>query len=142
MPCAAGEAGSIDHPPQGPGAGGQVAAQLVDARGEALPGRGLYTPEIKLGLLRDRVSLPPPLAVDRPVLKDRPHRVQPPAPYEPGRPAILAGLDLYRLAIHPAHVLPRLPPHRQHPLAPLKRDTRTSAPGGRQATYVSKSPAQ
>src|SRR3954471_13150803 len=119
MPCPAGDFRSIDHPPQGPGIGGHVVAQLVGARREAPARRRLNAPVLKLRLCGyppggrppgGRIGLPPPLAVDRPVLQDRAHCVEPPPPHEPGRPAILTRLDLYRLPVHPAHAPPRLPP--------------------------------
>src|SRR5712692_10257029 len=97
---------------EGPGAGGGVAAQFVDAGGHALAGSRLDAPELQLGLaragfgIRGVALVPPPLPVDDPVLEDRADGAQPASPDEPERPAVRTGLNLDRLAVHPVHAVP------------------------------------
>ncbi len=91
---------------QGPGTGGGVPAQFIYPGCHALTGRCLDPPEFEFRLAWLGPGVSPPLPVDHPVLQDRADGVQPASPNEPGRPAILPSLNLYRLAVHPIHVLP------------------------------------
>ena len=93
-----------------PGAGSRrrwrVPAQFVYPGRHALTGRCLDPPEFEFRLAWLGPGISPPFPVDHPVLQDRADGVQPASPHEPGGPAVLPGLNLYRLAVHPVHVLP------------------------------------
>src|SRR5690348_14951328 len=94
---------SVGAEAQGPGVGGGITAQLVDPGRHARARCRLDPPELKLGPAGLGLGILPPLPVDDPVLEDGADGVQPALPYEPGRPAVVPGLDAHRLAVHHAH---------------------------------------
>ena len=100
----------MSSPAQSPGIGGGFPAQFADARRRARPRRGLDPPELQVRLPGLGPGILHPFPADDPVLQDCVDGVQPGSPDEPGRAAVVPGLNVNGLAVHPVHALPAFCP--------------------------------
>ena len=129
--------GLVDHSPptQSPGIGGGFPAQFVDARRRAWPRCGLDPPELQVRL--PGLGLGDPAHPSR--LMTQCSRIARTvysrlSPHEPGRPAVVPGLNVNWLAVHPVHAAAGLPARRSaRRVARSSRITWLAAAGWRKA---------